>query len=150
MIHKINFNFDKNLLLDEFTKTAGDHTMIGGYDFLNHDLSLVRERFASQVVSKLRFTGEYCVNYMFYAKGTTVEEHTDDPWIGSTCLNNIINDNTDPVYFGDHAETYDTAILDVSKPHSLRDLSSDRIVCRISFRNIDYENLLEKANKWLT
>ena len=146
-VTEINFDYDDSLLLNEFLSFGKfDSYMIGGYEFNSHDLSLSRELYAEKFLKTIDYTGEYCVNYMFYQKGSNVIEHTDDPWIGSVALNRILNDNKDPIQFGNDQYFYKNAIIDITKPHRLNNLSSDRIVCRISFRNIDYVSLVNKLN----
>jgi len=155
MLQRIIYDIDKDLFLQDFLINESLLTFYEDERVKNDHWSILRDHDSSTDVLrnfsdlKTKQLGiPVKARYYKLKANTQLIWHTD---LGTKCaINYILNENSSSVLFGDWKDyqefTYDAALLDVSKSHSVINNNTDRILLKLSIIDHTYDEVYEKLS----
>lgn len=149
-VHEIDYVFNKHLLLTEIEHLKGhskaytDNRYSAAADNwrIIKDTNLkVGEKETQRFLDFYNISNSGSCRYYILKKNTSLQMHVDNH---TTCsVNVILNNNCAPVTVEDVDYFYSTAILNTQKRHGVINSDTDRLLFKISFFDLPYEELVK-------
>lgn len=105
------------------------------------DSALIKE--AGKFVTHFGIKDEYIALFLWMDKGFHLPWHVDDVKGCQSNVNYLLSSNPQPVEFRDSKYTYKLAALDVMREHQVLNSDEERILMRISFKTLQYGELVD-------
>lgn len=102
---------------------------------------LIKE--AGRFVHHFGIEDEYIALFLWMDKGFYLPWHVDDIKGCQSNINYLMSPNPAPVEFRDGEYNYRLAALDVMRDHQVKNQDEERILMRISFKNLQYGELCD-------
>lgn len=141
-VYNIDYSFDREILLNEYYKTAHqsvaykDHRGSAEWWRITHHSF----EYAEKIMQDLGVTGK--PRFYLLEANRTLPWHKDN---GTECaINVVLSDNPSAVKFRDGEYKYLAALLNTQNEHCVENGDEDRILFKISIFNETYEQVLEK------
>jgi len=149
VIH-LNYQLDKQQLLQEAlqVKSLATGYTDSRYPNLKMDDWLIGHA-SSPYIEKIMTDFGVAGKPRFYwlKPFAVIPEHIDN---GTLCgLNFILTDNASPISYGDKDYFYESVLIDTTKPHSVKNNETERIMFKISIFNETFEQVAAKIGKYI-
>ena len=160
---EIDFNWNYDLLWSEYERlqqgpqpnyeflgdgkprynTLSGIKVYGSQDYREDTNSLLMQE-AKRFCNHFGITDDILAQYLWLEKDFYLKWHIDDVTRCTSSVNVIMTDDPAPVSFREGDFKYKCAALDVMKEHSVTNNDTDRLLMRISFRNLSHYDLVKK------
>lgn len=146
----LNYKIDKELLLKEAEKIK--NYAVGYTDSRYPDLKMddwLVGHYTSPYIEKVMKDFSISGKPRFYwlKPFATIPEHVDN---GTLCgLNFILTNNASPITFGNTDFYYESILVDTTKPHSVKNNETERIMLKISIFDKTFEQVAENIKQYL-
>jgi hypothetical protein len=146
----LNYKIDKLRLLAEANDIK--HKAVGytdsRYPNLKMDDWLIGYHSSNYVEQVMRDLGVDGKPRFYWLKPyTVIPEHVDN---GTLCgLNFILTEGASPITFENQDYYYESALIDTTIPHSVKNNENERIMFKISIFNETFDQVAEKIKKYL-
>jgi hypothetical protein len=158
---EIDYKFNKDLLMSEFkrlwdlpdphfefykngerkTNTWKGLRVLGTQTYgKDLDSQLMQE--AKRFVDHYGITDDYIALIMWMDKGFELSWHIDDAKVCKSSVNFVLSEDAEPVQFRDGAYSYSTALFDIMQEHAVFNRDKERMLMRVSFKNLTHKDLV--------
>ena len=111
----------------------------------NLDSPLLLE--AKRFVDHFDIEDDYIALFLWMAKDFNLDWHTDDSEVCSSTVNYIMSDSPQPINFRDGKYDYKCAAIDVMKEHRVENGQDERVLFRVTFKNLTYDELVKHVKE---
>lgn len=144
LIH-LNYNYDKNLLLQESEKARLNAKPWEGGNNYKIDKWLVsyyNSEYIKKIMNDLNIQGK--PRFFYQQPNFHLMPHKD---FGTMCsVNIILSDNPEPIIFKEKTFYYTQALINVQKIHSVKTLNTERIMLKISIPDKSFDEVSKEIN----